>query len=385
MNDGILKVKNLSVGYGEIPVIQDVSFEAYPGQILCLIGPNGAGKSTLLKSVLGQLSPMAGEIVLGGRSISDMGERELARCSAAVLTTRPEPERTRCDEVVALGRYPYTGWMGTLSPNDRRVVQQSMEQVGIRELSGLDYRELSDGQRQRVMLARAICQEPKLLVLDEPTSFLDIRYKLEFLELLRGLVRERHLTVLMSMHELDLAQKVSDMLLCLKEGKIVCRGRPDEVFSGDIIQRLFNMEKGRFDPVFGSAELPGIQGIPHVFVIGGGGCGIPVYRRLQRLGIPFAVGVLPGNDLDFPIASALAAQVVSCPAFEPVSASAVEEAMSVLAACTAVLCPADRFGSVSCGNQQLLDYAREKGLLLSMDEAERRFAAPTDTDSRGNG
>ncbi len=382
MSAGSLKVKGLTVGYGEIPVIRNVGFEACPGQILGLIGPNGAGKSTLLKTVIGQLPPSSGEILLDGRSINDMGERELARCCAAVLTARPEPERMRCDEVVALGRYPYTGCLGTLSSNDRRIVQQSMEQIGITALSGLDYRELSDGQRQRVMLARAICQEPQLLVLDEPTSFLDIRHKLEFLDLLRSLVRERRLTVLMSMHELDLAQKVSDTLLCMKGGKIVCRGRPDEIFTEDIIRRLFDMEHGSFDPISGSAELPGLPGTPQVFVIGGGGRGIAVYRRLQRLGIPFAAGVLPENDLDYPVARALAAQVISSPAFEPVSDSAVEEAIPVLAACAAVLCPLDGFRSVVCGNQKLVDYAREKDLLLSMDEVECRFKTQADTDFR---
>ena len=379
MRNGTLQAEGLTAGYGEKAVVENANFEAYPGQILCLIGPNGAGKSTLLKTVLGQLPPLAGEVRLGGRKLKEMGEREVARCCAAVLTARPEPERMRCDEVVALGRYPYTGWLGTLSPDDRRIVRKSMEQVGIMELAGLDYRELSDGQRQRVMLARAICQEPQLLVLDEPTSFLDIRYKLEFLDLLRSLVRERQLTVIMSMHELDLAQKVSDTLLCMKEGKIVCRGRPDVVFSADVVQRLFNLEEGRFDPVFASAELTSVPGPPRIFVIGGGGCGAAVYRRLQRLGIPFAAGVLQENDLDLPAARALAATVICSPAFEPASEAATEEALSVLSSCEAVICPTDGSGSIASGNRRLLDCARDKGLLLSADEAEQRFAAQAGT------
>ena len=145
------------------------------GEILCLIGPNGAGKSTILKTLIRQLQPIGGTVLLENTPLPDMKERELARKSAAVLTGRIAPELMTCEEVVAMGRYPYTGMLGILSDADREKVDETIRIVGMEEIRKKDFDRISDGQRQRVMLARALCQEPKLLVMDEPTSFLDIR------------------------------------------------------------------------------------------------------------------------------------------------------------------------------------------------------------------
>ena len=247
----ILHTKELSVGYGEKTVVSGVSFTAEAGRILCLIGPNGAGKSTLLKTLIRALPPVRGEILLNGKNLRGYGERELAQFCAAVLTGRPEPELMRCGEVVAAGRYPYTGRLGILTKEDRRVVRESMEKVGVMALADLDFRCISDGQRQRVLLARALCQQPRLLVLDEPTSFLDIRHKLEFLKLLRALAREREIAVIMSMHELELAARFADSLLCIKDGRVDRAGLPGEIFTGGYIDTLYGMEPGSYEALFG--------------------------------------------------------------------------------------------------------------------------------------
>lgn len=251
MSDWRLQVESLAAGYGKKLILNSVSFDARAGEILCLVGPNGAGKSTLLKTLLRLIPPLAGEIRYGGRPLTELSERELARCCAAVLTGRPEPERMRCEELVAMGRYPYTGRLGVLGAEDRRVVRESMELVGVTELREESFTDISDGQRQRVLLARAICQEPRLLILDEPTSFLDIRYKLEFMELLRVLAREKGLAIVMSMHELELARLFSDRLLCLLGGGIDRIGTPEELFTGDYMERLFGVEPGRYATLFG--------------------------------------------------------------------------------------------------------------------------------------
>lgn len=363
MREPILITEKLKVGYDKRPVVEDIALLAEPGRVLCLIGPNGAGKSTILKTLIRQLPPLSGVILLEGRNLNELQVKELARSSAAVLTGRPEPELMRCEEVVAAGRYPYTGRLGILSQEDKRTVRESMEQVGITSLIGQDFSRISDGQRQRVLLARAICQEPRLLILDEPTSFLDIRHKLEFLTLLRRLVRERQLAVVMSMHELDLAQKFSDTLLCIREGKIDRCGPPEQIFAGDYIMRLYGMEQGSYDGLLAAAEPPAVPGEPEAFVIGGGGSGIALYHRLQRQGVAFAVGVLPENDLDVPTARALAARLFTSPAFEPVSREAVEEARKTLCSCKDVYCPVESFGSMTAENRKLLDCACERGLL----------------------
>ena len=170
--------KNLSVGYQGVPLIKNVRLCLEKGEILTLIGPNGAGKTTILKTIIRQLSPLAGVAYLDGRNMAAQSGRELAKRMSVVLTGRLHTEMMTCREVVETGRYPYTGKFGRLSQDDRQVVQRSMELVHVEEISQEDFGKISDGQRQRVMLARALSQEPDLIVLDEPTSFLDIRHKI---------------------------------------------------------------------------------------------------------------------------------------------------------------------------------------------------------------
>lgn len=145
-------------------------------------------------------------------------------------------------------------------------------------------------------------------MLDEPTSFLDIRYKLELLTVLKQLVREKQVAVILSLHEIDLAQKLSDRLICVHNGRIERCGTPEQVFTGDYIRTLYDLERGTYNEQFGSLELERVTGEPRVFVIGGGGSGTALYRRLQRRGIPFAAGVLPENDVELPTARALAVE-----------------------------------------------------------------------------
>ena len=177
----ILRTKALSVGYGKQKIVEDVSFSARPGEIICLIAPNGEGKSTLLKTLLRQLPPLAGAVWVDDLPLTHVKEEEFAKSCAAVLTQRVNPEMMRCEEVIATGRYPYTGRLGILSTHDRRIVEEIIQLVGIESIRQQVFNQISDGQRQRIMLARALCQEPKLLLMDEPTSFLDLYNKLEFL------------------------------------------------------------------------------------------------------------------------------------------------------------------------------------------------------------
>lgn len=159
------------------------------------------------------------------------------------MTGRIEPELMTCGEVVESGRYPYTGRLGILSEKDRSKAAEAMELIRVSELYDVDFTCISDGQRQRVMLARAICQEPEVLILDEPTSFLDIRHKLELLSLLKKLVIEKGLAVVMSLHELELAEKISDTILCIKDGRVDRTGTPGEIFSGDYINNLYGIDE----------------------------------------------------------------------------------------------------------------------------------------------
>jgi len=353
----MLETKDLAVGYGGRVLVGGIDLQLRPGEIVTLIGPNGAGKSTILKTIIRQLAPVQGTVYLDGRSMVDMKPLEAARRLSVLMTDRVRPELMTCWDVVSAGRYPYTGRLGLLAPEDRENVEQALALVHGEELAGRDFTRISDGQRQRVLLARALCQEPEVLVLDEPTTFLDIRYKLELLSILKDMARTRGLAVLMSLHELELAQRVSDYVLCVHNGAIERRGTPEEIFTPDYIMTLYEADRGSYDPALGCLELERPEGEPRVFVIGGGGSGIPVYRRLRRQGIPFAAGVLHENDLDHPVARALAAEVITERAFRPVGEEAFRRARARMDACPRVLCPLAEFGPMNEGNRVLRDLA----------------------------
>jgi len=362
--DAYLRTDGLSVGYQGKALIRDIALSLRRGEIMTLIGPNGAGKSTILRSIIRQLRLIGGTVCLDGRDMAGMPEHEIAVRLSVLMTERVRPELMTCRDVVATGRYPYTGRLGVLRAEDWEKVDEALALVHARELSGRDFSRVSDGQRQRVLLARALCQEPRALVLDEPTSFLDIRHKLELLAILKDMVRERDLAVLMSLHELDLAQKISDQVVCVRGDRIDRCGPPEEIFTADYIAALFGAARGSYNADFGCLELERVPGEPKVFVIGGGGSGISLYRRLQRRGVPFAAGVLHRGGLDYPVAAALGAKVIAAEPFTPISDAAFDEAAACIDACQHVLCPLGTFGPMNEKNRRLRDFAAARGFLL---------------------
>lgn len=221
-------VEDLSAGYnGKKDVISGISFEVDEGGILTLIGPNGGGKSTVIKSISGYIPKSGGRVEFLGRGIETFSRAELAKTLSVMLTERIRPELMTCREVAAAGRYPYTGTFGVLTDDDNKIVDETLAAVNAAELSDRDFNSVSDGQRQRVLLARALCQQPRVLILDEPTSFLDIRHKIMFFEILREQVANSGIAVIMSMHEPELARRVSDNVLCIKDGRVFMSGTPD--------------------------------------------------------------------------------------------------------------------------------------------------------------
>lgn len=251
---GFLETEKLSVGYDGKPLIRDVCLQVQRGKIVTIIGPNGSGKSTILKTIVGQLSKVSGTVLLEGAPMERCGQKEIAKRMAILMTERIHPELMTCYDVVSTGRYPYTGALGLLGKEDKRIVEESLELVHGRDMADRPFDAISDGQRQRILLARALCQTPEIIVLDEPTSYLDIRYKLELLTILKTMVREKNLAVLMSLHELDLAQRVSDTVVCVSGDRIDRMGPPEEIFSNDYIARLYHMEPGKYDPCFDTLE-----------------------------------------------------------------------------------------------------------------------------------
>lgn len=361
MGEIYLQTKGLAVGYNKKAVVSGIELDVRKGEIVALIGPNGAGKSTMLKTFVRDLEPISGSIELDGKNLKDYSYKDLSRKMAVILTERIKAELMTCRDIVATGRYPYTGRLGVLRPEDEAKVDEAMAMVHTTELADRDFRAISDGQRQRVLLARALCQEPEIILLDEPTSFLDVRHKLDLLTLLTRMARQKNITVLMSLHEIDLAEKVADRIITVKGDTQFGFGPPEDVFEEAQIRRLYDISNGYFDPLFGSIELKKPQGDkPKVFVIAGGGCGIPVFRRLQRDNIPFAAGILYQNDVDFQLARLLAAEIISAPPFEPLPEATVRHALDVMADCEAVILA----GELSAkANPELVNAARNTGKL----------------------
>lgn len=365
MEKSYLQLEKAAVGYAGKALISGIEIGVKKGEIVTLAGPNGSGKSTILKSITRQLALVGGDVLLDGRPLAAYSPQELAKKMAVVLTAGMRPELMTCRDVAAMGRYPYTGRLGILSGEDERKVDAALQMVNAGHLAERPYDEVSDGERQRILLARAICQEPEIIVLDEPTSFLDIRHKLDLLSILQRMAREQGITVVMSLHEIDLAMKISDRVICVKGASIYACGKPEEVLRDETIRDLYNLESASYDALTGSVEMAAPAGQPQILVLSSCGRGIPVYRRLQRQGKPFAAGVVYTNDLDYPAAVRLSAHVITAEPFAPVSDAVYSEAMEWVEKCGRVI---DAGLVTEGGNRRLADLlqrAEELGKLES--------------------
>jgi iron complex transport system ATP-binding protein len=249
-----LTCEDLRVRLGGRAVLAGVSLELGRGEVLGLAGANGAGKTTLLRAVSGVLRPDAGRITLGGRALADWGRRELARRIAVVAQETAFAFPFRAGEVVLMGRSPHLPRIGFEGPRDLAIARAALARVGIEELADRSILELSGGERQLVVLARALAQEPEVLLLDEPTAHLDLRHRLRVLELVRELAGEGRSALVVS-HDLSLAARACDRLALLARGSVLAVGRPAEVLSADSLRRTFAIE---------ADVVPGPDGAPLV-------------------------------------------------------------------------------------------------------------------------
>ena len=236
----LISMRNASIGYGGRPVVSDMNLDITSGTIAALIGENGSGKSTLLKTLIKEIPPVSGSIEINGTDIARLSARDIARTMAVVMTRMVRPEYYTCFDMASSGRYPYTDRLGRLREEDRTAVEEAMKLTGTWELADRYVTDISDGQRQLVMLSRAIAQEPRLLILDEPTSFLDIRHRMLFAKAVKELADRKHIAVLMSMHELDLVRDMADRFIALKDGRIDREDRVESL-TDDYIKELFRL------------------------------------------------------------------------------------------------------------------------------------------------
>ena len=250
------RAEDLAIGYGKTPLMEHIGLGVGKGTILTLIGPNGAGKSTLLKTLAAQLAPQGGAVLLDGKDLADCSGPERARKMALMVPHTRRTELTTCFEMASAGRYPYTGRLGVLSAEDKRQVHAALALVGAEALAGRDFNRISDGQRQRVLLARAICQQPELILLDEPTSFLDIKGKAELLAILKSLARDKKMAVILSLHELELAQKVSDKVVCVSAAGVSDVMTPEKAFARENICKIYALTDEQYAFLYGEEKAP---------------------------------------------------------------------------------------------------------------------------------
>lgn len=236
-----IEVRDLNVAYEEQVVIENMNLAFPKGKISIIIGANGCGKSTLLRTIARILKPQKGQIFVNGNDMKKEKEKNLAR-QIAVLPQSPKcPEAITVRELVSYGRFPYQKAIGGMTPYDKEMVDFALEKTRLTELQDRQVNTLSGGQRQRAWVAMTLAQETDIILLDEPTTYLDMAYQLEILSILKELNKEKQTTIIMVLHELNLACRFADYIVGLKQGKIVCKGKPNDVISKDALKEIYRI------------------------------------------------------------------------------------------------------------------------------------------------
>ena len=333
----VLSCQNLVVGYKDTPIIKNININFEAGQFITLLGPNGAGKTTLLRTLSRHLESLSGSIHIDERPLAAFRQAELARIMAVVLTDKVTPPLFNVFQFVALGRYPHTDFLGRLTEQDREVVSHSLLAVHAENLTHREFASLSDGERQKVLVARALAQEPQILLLDEPTAHLDLKHRVEVMAILRNLCQSKGITVIASLHDVDIAAKVSDRVALVKDGAITNWGYPEEVLTSETVAELYDFNSACFSHHLGSIELRGDGRRGKVFVVAGMGSGSTIYRMLAKRGYAISTGVLQSNDLDCFVAESLGADCVSQPPSETMSKESLALALAGLDECDLII------------------------------------------------
>ncbi len=364
----VLELRNVAFAYRRQLLLYDVSLAIKAGEMVGLLGPNGAGKTTLLRLLSGVLHPRQGQILLQGRALEQWGRRGIARRIAVVPQEFHVPFAFTVEQMVNLGRTPFiSSFFGSPGKNDQTMVQDAMHAAGISALADRVFNELSGGERQRVMIAMALAQQPLVLLLDEPTSHLDIKYQIETLELVKRLNRERGVSVVAAMHDLNLAARYFSRLLLFQRG-IVADAGPAEVLEPGLLSRVYgtSVQVGILRGAEHLSVLPPADNDSsgerknhpqaRVHVMAGGGSGELMMRALADAHIPFSAGALNIGDSDYTLALRLASEVITEQPYAPIAPSTLDQVRASLASVASlVLCPAP----IGPGNVALLQEAVE--------------------------
>ncbi len=370
----VLQMQQVSFGYRQQALLYEVSLGIQSGEMIGLLGPNGSGKTTLLRLLSGVLQPQQGHVLLKGRDLRRWGRRGAAQHIAVVPQEMHMPFDFTVEHMVGLGRTPFmTSFWRTAGRQDHALVHDAMVAAGVSALAERIFNELSGGERQRVMIAMALAQQPAVLLLDEPTSHLDIKYQIETLELVQKLNRERNMTIVAAMHDLNLASRYFSRLVLFQRG-IVADASPTEVLEPGLLRRVYgiDVQVGILRGAEHLSVLPPSRDAATVedehspsalvHVIAGGGSGELMMRALADARIPFSAGALNIGDSDHTLALRLAKEIITEQPYSPISQIALDRVRVCLANVKLlIICPT----AIGPGNLALLQEAvrvAEEGL-----------------------
>lgn len=238
----MISTKNLKVGYEEKIIIEDLSITVNKGEVVSIIGPNGCGKSTLLKALSRMIKPISGKVYIENKDIKQIKNKKISQKICLLSQHNNAPLDLTVEELVYFGRMPHKKWYETKTVEDKEIVDWAIENTGLKKYKNTPIRELSGGERQRAYIAQALCQKPDVLLLDEPTTYLDISYQLELMELVRTINEKFNITIVMVLHELNQASKYSDRLIIMKNGTIISDGSPNDTVNKEVIKDVYNIE-----------------------------------------------------------------------------------------------------------------------------------------------
>ncbi|CEQ22716.1 ATP-binding cassette domain-containing protein [Paeniclostridium sordellii] len=258
----MISCKNLKVGYEEKIIIENLSLNIKKGEVVSIIGPNGCGKSTLLKSLSRMIKPVSGDIYIQSENIKSLKNKAISQKVCLLSQHNDAPGDLTVEELVYFGRIPHKKWYESKSKSDEELVNWAIENTGLTRYKNTPISSLSGGERQRAYIAQALCQKPDVLLLDEPTTYLDISYQLELMELVREINERLNITIVMVLHELNQASKYSDRLIIMKGGEIVSDGCPKEIINKEIIKKVYNIDCDiDNDPISNKPRIHPIQTI----------------------------------------------------------------------------------------------------------------------------
>jgi len=376
----IVEVSDVSVSLGSVQALEDVSVDVQRGEFMGVIGPNGAGKTTLLRTISGVIDPTSGSVLVNGQDVTALPSRESSRLVAVV----PQETNLAFDfdvrEIVEMGRTPYQKRVRLQGETDSEIVDQALERTQIADLADRDIGEVSGGERQRVLLARALAQDTPVLLLDEPTASLDINHQIRTLELVKSLV-EAGKTVMAPIHDLNLAAHYCDRLLLLSEGRRTALGPPSSVLTEAHLESAFGTDAVvTNNPVTGSVYVMALpEGArectgPRIHVIGGGGSGARLLYLLAASGYDVTTGALNEGDADIETARMLGVDRITVEPYAPIDEAAAERVKNRVAEAAVTVVADLAIGNGNLPNLEAATHADELVLIEDRPFEERNYA-----------